>query len=149
MSTTHYEDEGPSTQEIEEALDILDAANGHGVDTGVVRLSGDKQIDQMIVDCLNTMRTKGQEYTIGSVDRLANFRTVGEQVGEPMEKVWFTYFYKHYSALVSYIKNGGVKSNETIQSRIMDCIVYLLLFHKMSIELDTVRADAKKYMEEQ
>lgn len=103
-------------------------------------LTGDEETDKMLDDCIKTMSSKGKEYTIGSTDRLHNFRTVGEQVEQPMEKVWFTYFYKHYSAVVSYIKNGcKVQSNETIQSRIMDCIVYLILFNKMSLEVERVR----------
>lgn len=99
-------------------------------------LTGDPSIDAMLRDCIETMRTKGEEYTLGSVDRLHNFRTVGTAVGEPMQKVWFTYFYKHYAAVVSYIKNGQVKSNEPIRGRIMDLIVYLLLFTKMVDELE-------------
>jgi len=106
----------------------------------ICELTGDPEFDQMLADCISTMSSKGKEYTIGSQDRLANFRRVGEQVDEPMEKVWFTYFYKHYSAVVAYIKNGcKVQSNEPIQSRIMDCIVYLLLFHKMSQEIERSR----------
>ena len=103
-------------------------------------LTNDPEIDAMLRDCINTLFTKGEEYTIGSQDRLHNFRTVGQVVGEPMEKVWFTYFYKHYSAIVSYIKNGcQVKSNESIQGRIMDCIVYLLLFNKMTLDIERER----------
>jgi hypothetical protein len=93
--------------------------------------SGDPDVDSMLSRCLETFRTKGEEYTAGSPDRLANFRAVGQAVVIPPEKAWFTYFYKHYSALVSYILNGETKSNETIDSRIMDMIVYLLLFDKM------------------
>lgn len=97
-------------------------------------MSGDGEIDQMLVDCMKTMRTKGEEYTIGSTDRLANFRSVSEEVESPIMKVWYTYFYKHVSALISYVKTGAVKSNEPIGGRIMDCIVYLFLFHKMTLE---------------
>lgn len=102
-----------------------------------IELTGDPDVDVMIRDCLETMRSKGQEYTIGSTDRLANFRRVGEQLDVPMEKAWAIYFYKHYCAVMAYIKNGcQVKSNEPISSRIMDCIVYLLLFHKMVKEIE-------------
>jgi hypothetical protein len=103
-------------------------------------LTGDRDFDEMLRDCVKTLESKGAEYTIGSKDRLANFKKVAESVDSSMEKVWFTYFYKHYSAVASYIKNGcQVKSNEPIQGRIMDCIVYLLLFHKMTKEIESAR----------
>jgi hypothetical protein len=102
-----------------------------------VGLTGDKEMDQLLTDCIATLKSKGAEYTMGNVDRLHNFRTVGEFTGVGMMATWGVYFYKHVSSLFSYIKNGGeVKSNEPISSRIMDCIVYLLLFHKMTQELE-------------
>lgn len=109
-----------------------------------VQLTGDEEIDQLLVDCMETLRDKGAEYTIGSKDRLHNFRTVGQSIGLKMPQVWFTYFYKHFSSLSSYIKNDcTVKSNEPINSRIMDMIVYLLLFHKMVQEIECERAIAR------
>jgi len=106
-----------------------------------VQLTGDKEIDELLVECMETLRDKGAEYTIGSKDRLHNFRTVGNTIGLKMPQVWFTYFYKHFSSLSSYIKNDcTVKSVEPIQSRIMDMIVYLLLFHKMVKEIEGTRS---------
>lgn len=105
------------------------------------RLTGDPEIDALYRDCLKCFAEKGEEYTVGSKDRLANFRGVAEDVGIPMEKAWYVFFNKHLRALQSYIKNGCyVKSNEPIQSRIMDLIVYLTLFHKMSLEIERKRA---------
>lgn len=103
-------------------------------------LTGDAEIDAMLNECIKTLSTKGAEYTGGSPDRLNNFRMVGKDVDVPMEKVWYTYFNKHLRALQSYIKNGCVvKSNEPIQGRIMDLIVYLLLFNKMTLEIERTR----------
>ncbi len=103
-------------------------------------LTGDKEIDDMLRKCMETFRDKGAEYTIGSKDRLHNFRTVANSIGLKMPQVWFTYFYKHFSSLSSYIKNDcTVKSNEPIESRIMDLIVYLLLFYKMTREIEEQR----------
>ena len=104
-------------------------------------LTGDPEIDALYRDCIKCFAEKGAEYTVGSKDRLANFRGVATDVDVPMEKVWYTFFNKHLRALQSYIKNGcTVKSNEPIQSRIMDLIVYLTLFHKMSLEIERKRA---------
>jgi hypothetical protein len=103
-------------------------------------LTGDPEIDALYRDCIKCFAEKGAEYTVGSKDRLANFRGVSQDVDVPMEKVWYTFFNKHLRALQSYIKNGcTVKSNEPIQSRIMDLIVYLTLFHKMSLEIERKR----------
>jgi hypothetical protein len=109
-------------------------------------MTGDAEVDAMLRDCIDTMSSKGQEYTGGSPDRLNNFRQAGLDVGLPMEKVWYVFFNKHLRALQSYIKNGCVvKSNETIHSRIMDCIVYLLLFEKMSREIERTRENEKRF----
>jgi hypothetical protein len=102
------------------------------------RLTGNVKIDSMIERCVRTMATKGAEYTVGSEDRLANFRGVSQDVGIPMEKAWYVFFNKHLRAIQSYIKNGcRVKSEEGITGRIMDCIVYLLLFYLLSIEKES------------
>ncbi len=94
-------------------------------------LTGDGDIDQMLWDCISTLETKGSEYTVGSADRLANFRGAGSDAGIRMEQAWYVFWNKHVRAIASYVKNGEVKSNESIESRIMDCVVYLLLFTKM------------------
>jgi hypothetical protein len=94
--------------------------------------TGYPDIDEFINDCFKTMREKGHDYRQGNdADILHNFRTVGNAVGEDMMKVWFTYFYKHYSAMVTYIKEGGQRESEPIEGRIKDQIVYLILFWKM------------------
>jgi hypothetical protein len=105
-------------------------------------LTGDYDFDAMLDSVLMTLQTKGEEYTGGSPDRLDNFRQCGRDVGIPMEKVWYVFFNKHVRAVASYIKNGCVvKSNESIHGRIMDLIVYLLLFEKMVIEITGKRRD--------
>lgn len=94
--------------------------------------TGYNDIDQFLDDCLDTMRKKGHDYRQGNDDDLLhNFRTVAESVESDMMKVWFTYFYKHYSAMVTFIKEGGQSESEPIEGRIKDQIVYLLLFYRM------------------
>lgn len=116
------------------------AIMGEGNMKDQLDLTGDSEIDSMLVACVKTLDTKGKEYTVSSLDRLANFRSVGADVNEPMEKVWYTFFSKHQRALTNYIKNGcRIVSNEPISGRIMDMIVYLLLFHKMSQEIERKR----------
>lgn len=96
------------------------------------KYTGYEDIDDFLDDCLDTMRKKGHDYRQGNDDDLLhNFRTVSESVGTDIEKVWFTYFYKHYSAMVTFIKEGGQSESEPIEGRIKDQIVYLLLFYRM------------------
>lgn len=98
----------------------------------VPEYTGHRYIDEFLHDTLEVMRKKGHDYRQGNdTDLLHNFRKVAEQVDEPMMKVWFTYFYKHYAALTTYIKNDGQSESEPIEGRITDMIVYLLLFHEM------------------
>lgn len=100
--------------------------------------TGHKDIDAFLRECIDTMRAKGHDYRQGNDDDiLHNFRTVGEAVGSDMLKVWFTYFYKHYAALVTFIKNGGQTESEPIESRIKDMIVYLLLGYQIIQEKKT------------
>jgi hypothetical protein len=97
--------------------------------------TGYQDIDKFLDECLETMRVKGHDYRQGNDDDLLhNFRTVAETVGLPIEKVWFTYFYKHYSAMATFIKEGGQSESEPIEGRIKDQIVYLLLFYRMVME---------------
>jgi hypothetical protein len=104
------------------------------------QMTGDPEIDRMLESCVLTLQTKGVEYTVGSEDKLANFRGVAQDVGIPMEKAWAVFFNKHLTALQSYIKNGcEVKSNESIHGRIMDLITYLLLFEKLTLEIERGR----------
>lgn len=96
------------------------------------KFTGYEDIDAFLEDCLDTMRKKGHDYRQGNDDDvLHNFRTVSEAVGMSMEKVWFTYFYKHYSALSTFIKEDGQSESEPIEGRVKDLIVYLLLFSRM------------------
>ena len=89
-------------------------------------------IDAFLWDCFETMEAKGHDYREGNDDdALHNFRTMGEDLDLPMEKIWFVYFSKHLKALKTYIKEGGQRESEPIEGRIKDMLVYLLLFYKM------------------
>jgi hypothetical protein len=114
--------------------------------------TGDKDLDKMIGDVIETIGTKGQEYTIGDADRLKNFKRAAEKVSrrknrQPMDMVdvWQIFFDKQMSAVEAYIANGfEVKSNEPISGRIMDCIVYLILFYKMTVEIEEKKLNQHK-----
>lgn len=85
-------------------------------------------------------RTKGNDYTIGSDDRLNNFKTVGSLVHCPHCKntvgprvVWAIYKLKHVLALLAWVKTGKVES-EGLFGRFSDDSVYNKLGYAIHIE---------------
>lgn len=69
--------------------------------------------------------TKGREYA-GEEDTLADFKEVAAEAGITPLQCWLTYVKKHQRAIDTFIREGSVKS-ESIESRIMDVVVYHLL----------------------
>ena len=82
-------------------------------------------------------KLKGGEYA-GDVDRLANFRRNGDNLGLPMEVIWAVYAAKHWDAVIQYINdlNSGKTRErlEPLSSRLDDIIVYCILFKCMLAE---------------
>ena len=80
---------------------------------------------------------KGGEYA-GDYDRLANFRRNAERLGLSMETVWSVYAAKHWDALTQYIQDmntGKTRQRlESIEGRVDDLLVYLILFKCMLSE---------------
>lgn len=77
--------------------------------------------------------TKGADYTIGSPDRLNNFKTVGELVCCPHcqkpvgpRAVWAVYVLKHILAMLAWVKTGKVES-EGLEGRAVDVRLYMPL----------------------
>lgn len=95
------------------------------------RLTGDKDIDELLDKCIKILETKGDDYTIGTGDRLHNFKTVAEFTGMFPEQALGIYLYKHMSAVYAYIKTGKKNESEPIEGRIADVVNYMLLFYKM------------------
>jgi hypothetical protein len=69
--------------------------------------------------------TKGHDYA-GDEDALANFKSASVRLGITPEQVWAVYADKHWSAVMTYCKEGAVQS-EPIEGRITDAILYLFL----------------------
>jgi len=93
--------------------------------------TGDDDFDSLLQKCIEVLRVKGKDYTIGTGDRLHNFKTVGEFTGMTPEQSLGVYLYKHISAIFAYIKKGDQSESEPIEGRVTDVINYMLLFHKM------------------
>jgi hypothetical protein len=70
--------------------------------------------------------SKGNDYTVQNLDRLNNFKFVGEQLGISPLKVLGVYWLKHVLAICTFIKFGKVES-EDIEGRFLDESNYNLL----------------------
>lgn len=82
-------------------------------------------IDRTFAQVKGLRETKGKEYATEE-DTLADFKEVAEEAGITPYQVWATYVKKHERAIDTFIREGGVKS-ESIESRIVDVVVYHLL----------------------
>lgn len=70
--------------------------------------------------------SKGRDYAGGDDDALANFKDAAKQLGVTSAQVWAVYAHKHWSAIMTYCKEGKVDS-EGIEGRIRDLTLYTLL----------------------
>lgn len=87
----------------------------------------DESTKRMIGLCMDVMRSKGAAYTIGSEDRLANFKRVSAAVGITPLQVWATFFEKQVSAVMHFVNNPASPQSEPIESRIVDIVSYAFL----------------------
>lgn len=80
---------------------------------------------------------KGGEYA-AETDRLDNFRRNGIDCGLPMETIWRVYAGKHWDAITTYVRDmqtGKTRTRlESLDGRVDDLLVYLILFKCMLIE---------------
>lgn len=94
-------------------------------------ITGEPGFDELLTKCFDILKVKGGDYTIGSKDRLHNFRTVAEFTGLSMYQVLSVYFYKHVAAVFAFLKSGGQSESEPIEGRMADVINYMLLMNLM------------------
>ena len=66
-------------------------------------------------------------YTIGSVDVLANFKSVAAKAGITTEQAWAVYFLKHIDAILAIMTKPDLPVSEEPPGRFADAINYLRL----------------------
>ena len=97
----------------------------------------DTVIQDTVKQIIELGTLKGGEYS-GDVDRLANFRRNGINMGLPMETIWGVYAAKHWDAIMQYVSDLNTGKTrvrlEPIDGRVDDLLVYLILFKCMLIE---------------
>lgn len=86
--------------------------------------------------------TKGNEYA-QSDDQLANFRRWSADSGTSPETVLMVFMNKHLDSIKGYIR-GDTTLSESIESRIDDSILYLILLKAMVTEGEEVLPRAAK-----
>lgn len=85
-------------------------------------------------DALIIARQKGEDYTKGSADALANFMEGGKAIGIDPKEVCWIFMNKHYQAITNYVRTDGQSESEPIAERIKDMINYLVLLHAIITE---------------
>lgn len=96
----------------------------------------EKLNNEILASVHHILKGKGTEYRTNN-DVTSNFKTNAEELGLTKYQIWSVYFTKHIKSIVGSIKSSpsnptnAVKSNETLDSRIVDAIAYLLLLNAM------------------
>lgn len=90
--------------------------------------------DEIVQEARDTMSAKNQDYAWGG-DCLANLREAAHDVELEPELVWYVYFNKQVQAIKSHA-NGKVLQSESLRSRIVDCINFLVLLEGLDKDRD-------------
>lgn len=85
-------------------------------------------------EAIEIAKTKGEDYTKGSHDALANFKEGGKDINLDPKKVAWIFMNKHYQAITNYVKTNGKSESEPIAMRIKDMINYLVLLQAIIME---------------
>lgn len=81
----------------------------------------------LLVDLNNS---KGRDYEPEEDDVLSFFKEMTSETGMTEEQIWSVLARKHWSAILSYVKNhreDGYSPSEPVDGRIRDLILYLFL----------------------
>ena len=90
-----------------------------------------KNIMTQVFEECNRLREAGQKEYAQSIDNaLANFERVAGHTGVTREQVLLVYLSKHMDGIHSYVK-GHKSQRESVEGRINDAIVYLVLLRCM------------------
>jgi len=81
----------------------------------------------LMAEADRVIKVKGRDYTKGSHDRLANFKTSAEEAGITPLQAWLVFYNKHHSAICSFVKTGGQSESEPILGRFVDALNYIRL----------------------
>ena len=91
-------------------------------------------INKVVMPQVIRTRDSGQkEYAQDKDNIFANFERIAKLIKVPRGKVLMTYLLKHIEGIVSFI-NGHKSQRESVEGRIKDAIIYLMLLWAMIYE---------------
>jgi len=96
-------------------------------------------VERMAKDEIETIDSKGEEYTGGSSDVLNNFKGAATNIGLTPLQIWATFANKHWQSIMSYVRTGKEGSEENIEGRIKDLRNYLTFLRALIEENKTSR----------
>jgi len=80
--------------------------------------------EELNTKCEEALKLKGEAYTQGSEDRLANFKEVATDTGLTPLQVWAVYFHKHIKAIDFWLKSGK-EGPEGVTGNFLDARNYI------------------------
>jgi hypothetical protein len=89
-------------------------------------------MEQLFARCSMT-REAGQKEYAGGENAFGNFERIASVAGIPREQVLMVYLQKHIDGLWAWSK-GHKSQRESVDGRIQDAIVYLVLLQAMAKE---------------
>jgi hypothetical protein len=98
--------------------------------------------ERMVRDEMETVATKGYEYTCGSADVLQNFKGAAANIGLSPLQIWATFANKHWQSIMSYVRTGKEASDESVEGRIKDLRNYLTFLRALVEENKTTKPQA-------
>src|SRR5690348_62432 len=101
-------------------------------------------MDSIFSKAKEIAKAKGEDYTKGSLDALANFKEGGVSIGTDPKKVCWIFMNKHYQAITNYVKTNGQSESEPISERIKDLINYLVLLQALIVEGQPIQSQYTK-----
>jgi len=82
-----------------------------------------ESIEKHFQEIMKISKTKGLEYS-NSEEANNNFYKLGQELGLDPKQVLWVYAQKHNQSISQFIRTGETKSNESIEGRIYDAILY-------------------------
>lgn len=96
--------------------------------------------DRVIAQIEKIRETKGREYATDQ-DTLADFKEVAARRGITPLQCWGTYVDKHLRAIDTAVREEGRIKSESLESRVVDVIVYHILLLGLVVDLTHAREE--------
>lgn len=90
-------------------------------------------MEETIFPELMQVRKDGQREYAGGIDAFGNFNRLSQELDVDRKKILWVYAMKHKDGIASYL-NGNTEQRDSVQGRIKDLIMYLMLLWGMTEE---------------